>query len=608
MRRPFVAVALILLAALFVGCTGPGDPYPDNMFTQDVFPGTTNIFDLGSPALVWNNLYVTNINGAPFVPGAPGPHDLLSAVHTDTTIGAVTRGDLITGQGGVASWAKLALGGVGTFLKASATDVVWGTELDPVFSGSPSFGITALNIAGWNATVSSQWVTDPNGIEYTLGSVGINAPSVAASQLKVYSNNAVSNDPVLYIGENSASVTSIGTLITMAGAKTGNSTGMWIQNSTTSLAAVDKFGLRITSGSVWTGANYGLYIDTPVNGTPNYSIYSVGGANYLGGTLTLGTALAIANGGTGQITKAAAFDALSPMTTLGDMISGGAAGTGTRLIGDTTNTRKFLRTLSIVGVATAPVWDTIIAADLPSLSGTYIPYSGATANIDLNAKEVTNGTLNAMVLKGTFTASGTVTFPSITIGGTLQTGGVANYTLFAADGKQTMVGTARVVKDVEIPLTAFGKGVAAPATVYIGNYIGYEYSVNDTAYFCTEVPYDWDSTSDLKIELHWYIDEAYATAPNGEVRWNLIYTATKEDGSEAVDAATATIDSGDINIPATAKRLVQTELAIPAAGLQAHDVIGVQVKRVALVGGNNPTAKPTLIGALIEYYSNKLGE
>jgi len=183
-----------------------------------------------------------------------------------------------------------------------------------------------------------------------------------------------------------------------------------------------------------------------------------------------------------------------------------------------------------------------------------------------------------------------------------------NYASFADDGTLTLVGTATVEKDVEIPLTAFGKGVAAPATVYIGNYIGYEYTTNDTAYFCTEVPYDWDSSSDLQIELHWYIDEAYATAPNGEVRWNLIYTATKEDGTEAVDAATATIDSGDINIPATAKRLVQTELAIPAAALQAHDVIGVQVKRVALVAGNNPTAKPTLIGAMIQYMSNKLGQ
>lgn len=42
-------------------------------------------------------------------------------------------------------------------------------------------------------------------------------------------------------------------------------------------------------------------------------------------------ALPIANGGTGQTTKAAAFDALSPMTTAGDIIYGGTSGTGTRL-------------------------------------------------------------------------------------------------------------------------------------------------------------------------------------------------------------------------------------------------------------------------------------
>lgn len=39
----------------------------------------------------------------------------------------------------------------------------------------------------------------------------------------------------------------------------------------------------------------------------------------------------IANGGTGQTAKTAAFDALSPLTTSGDLLYGGASGTGTRL-------------------------------------------------------------------------------------------------------------------------------------------------------------------------------------------------------------------------------------------------------------------------------------
>lgn len=62
----------------------------------------------------------------------------------------------------------------------------------------------------------------------------------------------------------------------------------------------------------------------------------------------------------------------NPMTTLGDLIYGGTAGAGTRLAGDTSNTRKFLRELSAAGVAAAPVFDTLLAADVPSLDAAKI--------------------------------------------------------------------------------------------------------------------------------------------------------------------------------------------------------------------------------------------
>lgn len=45
----------------------------------------------------------------------------------------------------------------------------------------------------------------------------------------------------------------------------------------------------------------------------------------------IGGTASISQGGTGQGTKSAAFDALSPMTASGDIIYGGASGTGTRL-------------------------------------------------------------------------------------------------------------------------------------------------------------------------------------------------------------------------------------------------------------------------------------
>jgi hypothetical protein len=91
-----------------------------------------------------------------------------------------------------------------------------------------------------------------------------------------------------------------------------------------------------------------------------------------GGVPVWGT-LAIAGGGTGATTKAAAFDALSPMTTGGDLIYGGASGTGTRLANGTSG--QFLKSN---GGTSAPSWATVTATytaptiqSFSSGSGTY---------------------------------------------------------------------------------------------------------------------------------------------------------------------------------------------------------------------------------------------
>ncbi len=176
-------------------------------------------------------------------------------------------------------------------------------------------------------------------------------------------------------------------------------------------------------------------------------------------------------------------------------------------------------------------------------------------------------------------------------------------------GTTVTISLTEVEKEFLIPLDALGRGATAPTLVRLGSYAGYEYDIGDDSHFSFEVPSEWKTNTDIKVGLHWYCNEAYALN-SGEVRWQGIYACTPEGGGETVDAPThtATVNTGDVNIPATAKHLVESYLTIPAASIAAHDVIGVLLSRVALGAGNNPTAKPTIISVEISFTADKLGE
>lgn len=78
------------------------------------------------------------------------------------------------------------------------------------------------------------------------------------------------------------------------------------------------------------------------------------------------TDVAITDGGTGASSASTAFNNLSPMTVLGDIIYGGASGAGTRLAGNTAATKKYLSQTGDGVNSAAPVWGVIAAADLPT--------------------------------------------------------------------------------------------------------------------------------------------------------------------------------------------------------------------------------------------------
>lgn len=178
-------------------------------------------------------------------------------------------------------------------------------------------------------------------------------------------------------------------------------------------------GLSMTGAGVVSFPQYGTgIIHSSSVGLLTSSAVALGGADVSG-------TLPIANGGTGQTAKAAAFDALSPMSASGDIIYGGTSGTGTRLAAGSNSQKLTL-------VAGVPAWasgssnnavravtttDTITTADdtitfsssggaytitLPTASGNtgkifYFKKTDSSTNIvtiDANGSETIDGALN----------------------------------------------------------------------------------------------------------------------------------------------------------------------------------------------------------------------
>lgn len=208
-------------------------------------------------------------------------------------------------------------------------------------------------------------------------------------------------------------------------------------------------------------------------------------------SLTLGWTgqLAISRGGTGASTAIAAFDALSPLTTLGDTIYHDGTD-NVRLAGNITATRKFLRQTGNGTISAAPVWDTLVSGDIPNnaanttgsaatlttarnftINGTAKSFDGS-ANVSWTAAEIgltsylplTGGTLTGP-LSGTtasFSTSTNSTNPVITARNT-SNGTAANSTIAVANDVTTNGGGIALFSSL---FTSTGQYRAAGTYVY----------------------------------------------------------------------------------------------------------------------------------------------
>lgn len=154
-------------------------------------------------------------------------------------------------------------------------------------------------------------------------------------------------------------------------------------------------GSGVVPSSLAAGSQYQVL--TMSASSPGYGALSLNQSAAVSGQLAIG------NGGTGQATANAGFNALSPMTTLGDIVYENSTPIGARLPGNTSSTKNFLTQTGTGSVSAAPAWGTIANTDLSGITNTQLSGSAAISNANL-------ATMTTLTLKGN--NSGSTATPS----------------------------------------------------------------------------------------------------------------------------------------------------------------------------------------------------
>jgi len=127
--------------------------------------------------------------------------------------------------------------------------------------------------------------------------------------------------------------------------------------------SLDNIAGAVTSGDFLRGNGTNVQMSAiQVSDVPTLNQNTTGTAANVTGTV------AVNHGGTGQTTVAAAYNALSPMTTTGDIEYESGANTAARLPGNTSATKNFLTQTGNGSVSAAPAWGTIAVGDVPTLN------------------------------------------------------------------------------------------------------------------------------------------------------------------------------------------------------------------------------------------------
>lgn len=328
------------------------------------------------------------VAGTPFTLGANATGQLVSGLNADQLDGLEATAfatashthaaaDITSGTLGVAR------GGTGAATAAAAFDALspMTTSGDVIYGGASGTGTRLA--AGSNGEVLTlaagvpSWAAQAGGGDMSASTY--DPASIAEQLVGLVATQTLTNKT---INTASNTITVVEADISDLGAYITGITGEPLSDlSDVTITGIASGELLKWNGSAW------------INNTLAEAGISATGHAHAASDITSGT-LGVARGGTGAATASAAFDALSPMTTSGDVIYGGASGTGTRLAA---GTNGHVLTLA----AGVPSWAAQAGGGDMSAS-TYDPATIAEQLVGLTATQtLTNKTID--------TASNTIT-------------------------------------------------------------------------------------------------------------------------------------------------------------------------------------------------------
>jgi hypothetical protein len=390
---------------------------------------------------------------------------------------------------------------------------------------------------------------------------------------------------------NALTLTAAATGFTVAGGTTSKT--LTVSNTLT-LAGTDASTLNVGAGGTLGSAAFTASTAyAPAAGSA--SIVTVGVVT--SGTWQ-GSAIGISSGGTGATTKAAGFNALSPVTTLGDLIYGDGANSNTRLAGNTAAAKRFLTQTGNGTVSAAPGWNAIVDGDVPSaLTGK--TYNGLTLTANATGFSVAGGTTSkTLQVNNNITLAGTDgSTLNIGGGGTL---GSAAYT--ASSAYEPAITTLSVAKG------GTGSGTASGART---NLLAAESSQQ------TGAAYDFNnyrpSTPGLQRIVWNTGDAAIANGPNGNATGFVLASQGSHDlwnaqmffeqGQTGDLWIRGSNDSGGTRVWGSWRRVLNTSSVLTGyasganSALAATDtILGAFGKVQGQLDAKAPLASPTLTG------------